>query len=349
MGHPNLEWIRWDIILLCSLRHRTVKHSPTVVYGRFSIALENLGKICCEPVVIYLAAVTVIPAWIPRTTVVHPPTPILGGLPICWVSTCAELTDNVSNSYSSRHMCCSSNLCLLPVVLHTSSPCSLNLPIKRLPYALPLLGNSMSTSQKPHQRTSQACDACKRRKVRCNGQEPCQQCQHHGLPCVYAAVPVVARSRSRLGAAGRGAVIAESRARKVSPALRPLSLSSPNAKLSRSAHAADYDLGFFYNLVPQYMAYVYPISPILNEAELRDNIQHMTTSSDAAALVYACASIALLLMQNSKPWAPDCYNQASEMVSLSINHHKPLDLDFTPTLTPVVSRVFLEMCLCILH
>jgi hypothetical protein len=35
-------------------------------------------------------------------------------------------------------------------------------------------------------RVSKACDACKLRKVKCNGQERCQQCSHLGLRCVYS-------------------------------------------------------------------------------------------------------------------------------------------------------------------
>ena len=43
------------------------------------------------------------------------------------------------------------------------------------------------TMEQPSQkRVSKACDACKRRKVRCNGQTRCQQCAHLGLRCIYS-------------------------------------------------------------------------------------------------------------------------------------------------------------------
>jgi hypothetical protein len=40
--------------------------------------------------------------------------------------------------------------------------------------------------QPTQKRASKACDACKRRKVKCNGQERCQQCAHLGLRCIYS-------------------------------------------------------------------------------------------------------------------------------------------------------------------
>lgn len=41
--------------------------------------------------------------------------------------------------------------------------------------------------QPAQKRVSKACDACKRRKVKCNGQSRCQQCAHLGLRCIYSA------------------------------------------------------------------------------------------------------------------------------------------------------------------
>ena len=56
-----------------------------------------------------------------------------------------------------------------------------------------------------HKRVSKACDACKRRKVKCNGQERCQQCSHLGLRCVYSATGKL-RSQGK-----RGHIISEFR------------------------------------------------------------------------------------------------------------------------------------------
>lgn len=201
----------------------------------------------------------------------------------------------------------------------------------------------MASRDALHQRTLQACNACKRRKVRCNGLVPCQQCQHHSIQCIYLAAPVAARGRSRLGAAQRGTVITESKRQKT---MDPIPTSPPRPA---SARPSTYDANFFLDLVPEYLKRVYPVTPILGMAEVYHNIDIMGSDDDAAALTYACAGVTLLLMQNDKPWAPGCYAQASEMIDLSINHHKPLRLDSRPTLTRILSRVFLEMCLLMLH
>jgi hypothetical protein len=52
-------------------------------------------------------------------------------------------------------------------------------------------------------RVSKACDACKLRKVKCNGHERCQQCTHLGLRCIYSAT-TTKRSQGR-----RGRIISE--------------------------------------------------------------------------------------------------------------------------------------------
>jgi len=74
-----------------------------------------------------------------------------------------------------------------------------------LPRALPQLCQhmSMAMATPAPKRVSKACDACKLRKVKCNGQERCQQCSHLGLRCVYS-VSVRTRSQGK-----RGRIISE--------------------------------------------------------------------------------------------------------------------------------------------
>jgi len=57
---------------------------------------------------------------------------------------------------------------------------------------------AQSTSVPVIKRSSQACDACKLRKVKCNGQARCQQCSHLDLKCVYSA-PRQRRKPSKRG------------------------------------------------------------------------------------------------------------------------------------------------------
>lgn len=67
-----------------------------------------------------------------------------------------------------------------------------------------------------HKRVSKACDACKRRKVRCNGQPRCQQCAHLGLRCIYSP------SSKQRSQGKRGHIISEFRKQTSSlPAISP--------------------------------------------------------------------------------------------------------------------------------
>jgi hypothetical protein len=45
-----------------------------------------------------------------------------------------------------------------------------------------------STSKKPP-KIKQACDCCHARKIRCDGEKPCNNCQTTSLPCTYLLIP----------------------------------------------------------------------------------------------------------------------------------------------------------------
>jgi hypothetical protein len=78
----------------------------------------------------------------------------------------------------------------------------------------------------PPKRVAKACDACKLRKVKCNGQERCQQCAHLGLRCVYT---VSVKQRVQYGK--RGHLISEykNKTATVSAAAPPILPASPSS------------------------------------------------------------------------------------------------------------------------
>ncbi|QQK44938.1 Fungal transcriptional regulatory protein, N-terminal [Penicillium digitatum] len=47
-------------------------------------------------------------------------------------------------------------------------------------------GNGTQARTKRNRYISIACNECKRRKIKCNGQIPCQRCGHLNLECRYA-------------------------------------------------------------------------------------------------------------------------------------------------------------------
>ena len=106
-------------------------------------------------------------------------------------------------------------------------------------------------------RVAQACDACKLRKVKCNGQERCQQCSHLDLKCIYSAVRAQRRTSQKRGrliseykkstAAATSSSLASlkpaldaGRLRQISPpsaALAAASVTSPTARNARNGQS----------------------------------------------------------------------------------------------------------------
>ncbi|RLV95135.1 hypothetical protein JA1_001142 [Spathaspora sp. JA1] len=49
--------------------------------------------------------------------------------------------------------------------------------------------NSSETTEEKRMRTKVACDYCRKRKSRCDGEEPCSKCSSKNRPCTYTTVP----------------------------------------------------------------------------------------------------------------------------------------------------------------
>lgn len=141
-----------------------------------------------------------------------------------------------------------------------------------------------STTVPVIKRSSQACDACKLRKVKCNGQVKCQQCSHLDLKCVYSA------PRQRRKPSKRGEVI--ERYKSVSnggvdttqnAALNQVSgndffspqtsqtLPAITSLLSKetflegdspSSSGSHYSAEFYFGFLQDYEASVYPVNPV---------------------------------------------------------------------------------------
>ncbi|KAE8372988.1 hypothetical protein BDV26DRAFT_272967 [Aspergillus bertholletiae] len=179
----------------------------------------------------------------------------------------------------------------------------------------------------PRPRVSKACDACGRRKVRCNGQQRCQQCEHLGLVCTYTDNR---GARSRKHASRRGEVISKhkiepSSASCLAPALSPASRS------------------YFESLVPEYMHFVYPFNPIMTENELQDAVSKMDADRENAAFVYAFAAATIDLTQSNRPTS-SASTQIKQLVNQSIEAQPPMGLGFRPSILRTMTNVFIQMC-----
>lgn len=121
-------------------------------------------------------------------------------------------------------------------------------------------------------RASQACDACRYRKVKCNGARPCPQCAHLNLYCDFSDAP----ARRKPG--GRGRLVAQLRRRQVPR-------SDPGVQ--------NLPVSFFLELLPQFSQFVYPVNPIIPPHEMRKSIYSMHDNTDDQALFYAFAAVTI--------------------------------------------------------
>jgi hypothetical protein len=125
--------------------------------------------------------------------------------------------------------------------------------------------------QATQKRVSKACDACKRRKVRCNGQTRCQQCAHLGLRCIYSP------SGKQRSQGKRGHIISEFRNQTNAPIISPPIL---------PAHTAQ--IGF--------QASYSPISPILERNECEASMSPLSHHIEREGLLLTRISISRIFV-----------------------------------------------------
>ncbi|KAF1356119.1 hypothetical protein BDV97DRAFT_374009 [Delphinella strobiligena] len=160
-------------------------------------------------------------------------------------------------------------------------------------------------------RTTQACDACKLRKVRCNGEIRCQQCSHLNLRCVYSAPKprqkslkrgqLIAKYKQRTNGTIARAAGHEESEHSESPGSQSQSLPAISTLLAESPSSAitasspPHDSGYFSNFLHDYEVSVYPVNPIITVAEVQSLIHQMHLNSEARAFVYAYIAVTIFL------------------------------------------------------
>ncbi|KAL2826106.1 hypothetical protein BDW59DRAFT_145495 [Aspergillus cavernicola] len=177
-----------------------------------------------------------------------------------------------------------------------------------------------------------ACDPCRRRKVRCNGQQRCQQCEHLDLRCTYTDNQ---QARSRKNAVRRGTLISEYKI--------------PSTKKDLAAPASPPDLSlplstaYLHNLIPKYMAYVYPFNPIMTGDEIQDSIRKIDSDRDHAAFVFAFTGVTIDLTQSNIA-ASHVSEQVAELARRAIELRTPLLPGTRPSILRAITSVYIQMC-----
>ncbi|KAH7152807.1 C6 zinc finger domain-containing protein [Dactylonectria macrodidyma] len=178
------------------------------------------------------------------------------------------------------------------------------------------------------QAVKRACDACHRRKVKCDGINPCRNCSAAQLSCTYNAIP------QKKGPKGsRAKVISELRetqrqtslSAKVQNRINGIACSPSNSGLTPTPGLLTADLVkqcmdfFFDNLYPQL--------PILDRRQLEHQMPFMEQNRDSYCLFASlCAYIML-------------------QPGMTMPANDPFNLDMNPGATLVSSQLLLEEAL----
>ena len=136
---------------------------------------------------------------------------------------------------------------------------------------------------------SKACDACRRRKIKCNGQQPCSGCMSAHLICAYDS------PRKQGGNRGaRATVLNELRGSQAQVAAThsPASASSEPIHSPLSALYTSED-PFIQTCIDAYMYRIHPIVPILTRQALNTEVQLARSSLASRQFILAfCAYVA---------------------------------------------------------
>lgn len=152
------------------------------------------------------------------------------------------------------------------------------------------LESSTSAGVRPQKRLGvfRACNACRRRKIKCDGNTDCRNCVQIGLKCTYTVRNALAKSRQSII---RGRVIEMCKEDALQE--HASTLPKPHSKSNYSDMPSRFGLfpiKFFWDLVEDYCTYTLPTVPIIGEEQFRSAIQNMSCSSEDYALVCCLAA-----------------------------------------------------------
>ncbi|KAM4061150.1 fungal zn(2)-Cys(6) binuclear cluster domain-containing protein [Hirsutella rhossiliensis] len=184
---------------------------------------------------------------------------------------------------------------------------------------------------------TRACDACRVRKVRCSGDQPCAQCAHLNLTCAFAPAPAKRKP------AVRGRLVAQLRNKGTSkirgaldPDPSPAAAVTSIAGIVDATHSASpqpesigcsgYSRDFFLGLLPDFEQLVYPVNPVLTPDEIRAAIATMHSNFEDAALVHAFGAVTINLTQTSWTLHGDVAAQMTSLVHYSLWAHRKAEL-----------------------
>ncbi|KAK8211507.1 hypothetical protein M8818_003160 [Zalaria obscura] len=216
-------------------------------------------------------------------------------------------------------------------------------------------------------RASKACDACKLRKVKCNGHTPCQQCNHLNLRCLYSTVKLRGKQskRGHLIARYKQKVSQESRSKSLvstplevqsqqvpseeSQTLPGLATMLPEHALlpawTPASSPLPYDTSFFSSFLHDYEVSVYPVNPIISPTEVMSLIAEMHQDDEARAFIFSLVAVTIDLTHCSPDQSMSTGEQVEYWAKQTIFTRRPMMLDDKVSIRRIMTAQFLHIVL----
>ncbi|RMZ24706.1 hypothetical protein D0859_11242 [Hortaea werneckii] len=181
-------------------------------------------------------------------------------------------------------------------------------------------------------RRHKACDPCSQRKVRCNGRQRCQQCEHLNLPCKYSAAAPRSQYQRRSRKPARKlrnplqAIAALATSASVHGSSRTAGTNGDSMQYQATAELSDGD--FFVALLSDFGIFVLPFHPAITMSEAQSAIETMSENQEARAFV------------KTNPESSDI----SKWVSMSLDALTPILLQENISVRRVATLQFLHVC-----
>ncbi|KAH8879578.1 hypothetical protein GQ53DRAFT_29771 [Thozetella sp. PMI_491] len=197
-----------------------------------------------------------------------------------------------------------------------------------------------------------ACDACHRRKVKCDGINPCRNCSASQLACTYNAIP------QKKGPKGsRAKVISELRENQRQTSLshkvqgRMNGIHAPSPTLSPTPGLLTSEM--VKECIEFFFANMYPTMPILQRQRLEQQAMYMDQNLDTYCLLTSLCAFMMLQpgmgMPGSDPYGLDSMPGANIvsgtlLMEETIRVRKGYDYLDSPTLNSLCTSYFLFSC-----
>ncbi|KAM0817649.1 hypothetical protein AB5N19_03456 [Seiridium cardinale] len=197
-----------------------------------------------------------------------------------------------------------------------------------------------------------ACDACHRRKVKCDGVNPCRNCSSAQLTCTYNAIP------QKKGPKGsRAKVISELRETQRATSLsakvqgRLNGMASPPCAPSLAPNHGILAPELVKEAIDFFFANMYTIMPILSRQRLEQQVLYIDQSLDTYCMLSSLSAFMLLQPGFMVPGGDPLFEHPGANITSSqllmeeaIRVRKGYDYTETPTLNSLCTSYFLFGC-----